>query len=180
MMIKTKLIGISGCTNGGKTTLSKKLIAEFKNCVYLQQDDFYYPRTEQYLDYIPELESFNFDVISAINMEKFHQEVRRLIDMNIYDYIILDGFILFEDKKLYNMLDRRYFLYLNKEDCLRRRISRNYKSIDTPNYFDRCVWPEFLKYKAKCEANYKDIVYINGSNSVDYIFNYVLNDIKDI
>jgi nicotinamide/nicotinate riboside kinase len=179
-MIKTKLIGISGCTNGGKTTLSKKLSAHFKhNSIYLQQDDFYYPRNGKYLEFLDELDSFNFDVISAINMDMFHQELKRLIDLSQYEYILLDGFLLFEDRKLYHMLDKRYFLHLSKEECLRRRISRNYKTVDTPNYFDKCVWVEYLKYKQKCEMTYDQIVYLNGSNSPDEIFNFVLNDIAN-
>jgi len=33
----SKLVGITGCTNGGKTTLSKRLIAKYPNSYYLSQ-----------------------------------------------------------------------------------------------------------------------------------------------
>lgn len=179
MSNKTKIIGISGCTNGGKTTLSKRLLASLPNCTYLSQDDFYHPRDNKHLEYLPELDSFNFDVISAINMEKFHERLRQLIESD-YDFIILDGFLLFEDSSLYNMLDVKYFLYLNKDECLRRRQNRNYKSIDTPNYFEKCVWVEFMKYKQKCELIFTDIAYIDGSWSIDEIFFRVLNDLNNL
>lgn len=177
-MNRTKLIGISGCTNGGKTTLSKKLQKALKTSTYLTQDDFYFPRDSDHLEFIDELNSFNFDVINAIDMDKFHAELKNAIDSEKYEYIFLDGFILYEDEKLYNMLDKRYFLFLNKEECLRRRLSRNYKTIDTPNYFDKCVWPEFLKYKQKCTMIFENINYIDGSRSIEDIFNTVLNDLK--
>ena len=172
-MVKTKIIGISGCTNGGKTTLSKRLQKEFKNSAYLSQDDFYHPRDSKHFTYLPELDSFNFDVITVINMDKFYQELKKLIVLEKYDYIFLDGFLLYEDEKIYNILDNRYFLLLDKEECLRRRLSRNYKTVDTPNYFEKCVWVEFLKYKQKCQIKYSEITYLNGHDLPDVIFNLV-------
>jgi nicotinamide/nicotinate riboside kinase len=177
-MVQTKLIGISGCTNGGKTTLSKRLQKEFPNSTHLSQDDFYYPRDSKHYTYIPELESFNFDVISVINMEKFYQELKKLILSEKYEFIFLDGFLLYEDEKIYNLLDKKYFLSLDKEECIRRRASRNYKTIDTPNYFEKCVWVEFLKYKQKCQSKYKDIIYLNGHDTADQIFDLVKSQIS--
>lgn len=174
---RPRIIGITGCTNGGKTTLSKKLLAKYDRSCYLQQDEFYYPRDTDHLEYINDLESFNFDVITAINMDKFRLTLAKLIESGTCDYIFLDGFLLFEDAQVYQMLDRRYFLHLEKEECLRRRVSRNYKSIDTPNYFDRCVWVEFLKYKQMCESKYIDIVYLNGAQSAESIFDLVCTDL---
>jgi uridine kinase len=177
-MSKTKLVGISGCTNGGKTTLTKKLYAEFApHSYHFSQDDFYHPRDAQHLEYIEELDSFNFDVISAINMEKFRQELNKIRESGKYEYIFVEGFLIYDDEKLHSMLDKKYFLHVTKEECLRRRVNRNYKSLDTPNYFDKCVWPEFIKYKQRCEATYNDIVYINGSHSPSEVFMHVLNDL---
>ena len=178
-MPKTKLIGISGCTNGGKTTLSKLLQKAFDHSTYLTQDDYYYPRDTKHYTYLPELDSFNFDVISVINMDKLYLELKKLVASEKYEYIFLDGFLLYEDERIYNMLDSKYFLVLNKEECLRRRSSRNYKSVDTPNYFEQCVWVEFLKYKQKCEQKYDDIIYLDGHESVESIFNLVKGQIME-
>ena len=71
---KTKLIGVSGCTNGGKTTLCKRLLAELPNAYHFSQDDFYHERGSPHYTYIKELDSFNYDVISAIDMKRFHSE----------------------------------------------------------------------------------------------------------
>jgi uridine kinase len=178
-MVKTKIIGISGCTNGGKTTLSKRLQKEFKNSTYLTQDDYYHPRDSNHLTHIPELESFNFDVISAIDIEKFFRELSELILSEKYQYIFLDGFLLFEDERIFNLLDYKYFLLLDKDECLRRRANRNYKSIDTPNYFEKCVWVEFLKYREKCQKKYKGITFLNGLDTPDSIFNFVKSQIQE-
>lgn len=129
---------------------------------------------------MPELDSYNFDTIKAIDMDGFHQELKRLIDSKIYDYIFLDGFLLYEDEKLNKLLDRKYFLHLNMDECWRRRQARNYCFADSFKYFNNCVWPEFLRYKQKCESKYDDIVYINGSDPIENVFGFVLNDLKNL
>ncbi|XP_053512133.1 nicotinamide riboside kinase 1 isoform X4 [Artibeus jamaicensis] len=44
--MKTFVIGISGVTNGGKTTLAKNLQKHFPNCSVISQDDFFKPESE--------------------------------------------------------------------------------------------------------------------------------------
>ena len=152
----------------------------FPGAYYMSQDDFYHKRDSEHYEYIPEAESFNFDVITAIDMKKFHRKLEKIIKSGKYDLIFLDGILLFEDEKLNKMLDRKYFLDLDKEECYRRRQTRNYIIADTAKYFDRCVWNEFSKYKQKCQSTLKNVTYLNGSDTVDNIFNFVLSDIQKI
>ena len=91
---------------------------------------------------------------------------------------MLDGILLFEDEKLLKKLDKKYFVDLDKEECYRRRQTRNYKTLDTEGYFDGCVYPEFLKYKAKCESSLRNVVYLNGADNPDHLFNFVISDLK--
>lgn len=176
-MTKTKLIGISGCTNGGKTTLCKNLLNAFPNSVYLSQDEFYLERNCQNYQFIQEADSFNFDVISAIDMKKFHSNLSKLLYNEKYEYIFVDGILLYEDNKLVNMLDRKYFLDLDKEEAAKRRKNRQYIMKETENYFEICAWNEFLKYKQKCAKNLKNVIYLDGSVSQQEIFNFVLKDL---
>lgn len=188
----TRVIGISGCTNGGKTTLSKKLLLNFPNSFYLSQDDFYFERPDfnnnvaggeaettaaSHYKYIPELDSYNFDVIDCIDMDRFHKELNKLIKLAKYDYIFLDGILLYEDKRLCAMLHKRYFLDLDMETCKERRKNRNYIIPDTGNYFEKCCWQEFQNYKRRCQSNYSNLVYIDATDLPDNIFNFVRNDI---
>lgn len=69
--------------------MAKRLLAKYPNSFYLSQDDFYHPRDSGHLQYIPELQSFNFDVISAIDMKKLHRKLEKLIKSGKYEYIIL-------------------------------------------------------------------------------------------
>ncbi|MBW04333.1 Nicotinamide riboside kinase 1, partial [Eschrichtius robustus] len=44
--MKTFVIGISGVTNGGKTTLAKNLQKRLPNCSIISQDNFFKPESE--------------------------------------------------------------------------------------------------------------------------------------
>lgn len=177
-MFKTKLIGISGCTNSGKSTLCRLLKKELKNAIHISQDDYYHERNESNLTYIPEVDSFNFDEINAINMEKFNREIIALRDSEKYDFILIDGFLIYEDQALSSLLDKKYFIVLNKEESRRRRETRSYKSLDTPDYFEKCVWVEYMKYLKLCKNKHSDIVYIDGTNQPLDSVKFLLNDIK--
>lgn len=182
-MIKTKLIGVSGCTNGGKTTLCKRLMSELANAYHLSQDDFYHERGSSHYTYMPELSSFNYDVISAIDMKRFHAELARLFrSPQRYSYILCDGILLYEDEKLFKMFDKRYFLELPKEECERRRKQRHYAVEDTSDYFDKCAWREYLKYRQKCgveNGHRKNIIFLNGTQKPGALVDYVINDLNN-
>lgn len=177
-MPKTKLIGITGCTNSGKSTLCKHLNNELPNSICIFQDDFYHERNEKNLQYLPEADSFNFDVITAIDMEKFKSELIALKNSEKYEYILIDGFLIFEDKDLSEMLDKKYFILLDKEESRRRRESRQYNSKDTPNYFDKCVWVEYLKYFEMCKVTFSDITFLDGTMSPPDLVKVIVTDFE--
>lgn len=174
-MRETKLIGITGCTNSGKSTLCKNLCKEMVSSIHVSQDDYF---NRENLEYNEEAESFNFDSITAIDMDKFKEEIKSLKNSNKYDYVFIDGFIIYEDKELADFLDKKYFISLNKTESKRRRASRQYNSVDTPKYFDKCVWVEFLKYKKMCKRTYKDICYMDGVKPKQDLVEHVLADLE--
>ena len=60
----------------------------------LSQDDYYHPRDQNHLEFLPEFKSLNFDVITAINMDKLKNELYHLIESNKYK-IFLTFWLLF-------------------------------------------------------------------------------------
>ena len=63
-VMKTLIIGISGVSSSGKTTLSRLLRDIFPNTFVLHEDDFYWPDTQ-----IPEKDGVqDWDCIEAIDV----------------------------------------------------------------------------------------------------------------
>ncbi|CAF1091493.1 unnamed protein product [Brachionus calyciflorus] len=176
MQNKTKIIGISGCTNSGKTTLAKRLQTQLSNSIVLEQDDFYI-RDENSLEYLEEAESYNFDVITAIDVKKMKNQLQSLIDSAKFEWILVEGCFIYDDSFLLEKMDRKYFLFIDKEESARRRKTRVYPTRDTQKYLEKCVWPEFTKYRERCERFYKDIIFIDASGTRDETFNKVYSDI---
>lgn len=97
--------------------------------------------------------------------------------------LILEGFILFKDKVITNLCDRKYFVTLTKEECWKRRTERVYDPPDVPGYFEKAVWPEYLKHEAELmrDKNLCDtITFIDGTKSKEEIFEIIFTDIKEL
>ena len=57
------------------------------------------------------------------------------------------------------MFKKNYFIKCDDNTVRTRRFKRVYDGqVDPPTYFDRYIWPNYLKYKTHCEVNYQDIV----------------------
>ena len=113
-------------------------------------------------------------------MNRLKQKLMDLIKSNKYEYIFVDGFLIFQDKVLANLFDKKYFLLLNKEESRQRRLNRTYRTVDSPNYFDKCVWIEYMKYKQMCELNYEDIVYLDASCSTEQLSRLIQNNLNEL
>lgn len=74
--------------------------------------------------------------------------------------VFIDGFMLFHDRKISNLFDIRLFFHASFETLKRRRESREgYNTVegfwvDPPGYFDKLVWPEYIKNHQHLFENY--------------------------
>lgn len=74
------VIGVSGVTCGGKTTMSKLLKKSFPWARVIHQDKYFYPESYEGHIKLPEIDNhINFDVYSALDMEKMHRDVREIL-----------------------------------------------------------------------------------------------------
>ena len=176
------LVGISGITNGGKSTLSKLLLSHYKNSAYICQDTYFHAKDSGKLEYKPHLNAYNYDVLECVDSEKFLREVDNLIEHTpSYDYIFVDGFMLFMYKDLFRKFDLRLFFTLTKEECFRRRLKRNYKWVGTVEYFEELVWPSYSKYLEYCmQIDSNDIFYLDGAKDMSDTEKFVIEKINNL
>lgn len=173
----TQVIGISGCTSSGKTTLTKLLLLYFDKSTSVSQDDFYFSRYSGQVEYLPELRTYNFDSPQAIDFKRLNSSLVHLIEENKYQFIFVDGSLIYSNDELCELINKKYFIVLNKEECLRRRLTRTYLSTDPGDYFEKCAWPEYLKYRESCLNKHNDIVYLDGSRLVEENLELLIDDI---
>ncbi|XP_043916780.1 nicotinamide riboside kinase 1 [Protopterus annectens] len=191
--MKTLIIGIGGVTNGGKTTLATRLKQKLPNCMVVSQDDYFKPDSEIEID---EYGVKQYDVIDAVDMEAMmahvcawisnpkehlnskcdHLETNSENWKEVY-ILIVEGFLLYNYRPLDDVIHKRYYLCIPYDVCKSRRSSRSYNPPDPPGYFERYVWPLYMKNKLEMEQHSQGLVYIDGTKSKDEIFFMVIDDI---
>ncbi|XP_006869101.1 PREDICTED: nicotinamide riboside kinase 2 [Chrysochloris asiatica] len=186
------IIGIGGITNGGKTTLTNRLLKSVPNCCVIHQDDFYKPQDQIR---IGEDGFKQWDVLESLDMEAMLSTVQAWIrsphkfarahgvsvppEASDTQILILEGFLLYSYKPLVDLYSKRYFLTVPYEECKRRRSTRKYTVPDPPGLFDGHVWPMYQKYKQEMEAKGVEVVYLDGTKSREELFYQVLEDIQN-
>lgn len=171
-----KIIGISGVTNGGKSTLSRMLLNELKRSAYICQDKYFHSRDSGKLEYSAELNSHNYDCIEAIDTEAFYKDLNEILNKSdLYDFLIIDGFLLLRFENL--SFERKYFFTLSKSQCLQKRLNRNYKTVGSLDYFESLVWPTYTDYYDYCKSKHSDIIYLDGNEPIENTYNYVKTEL---
>lgn len=184
------VVGISGATCSGKSTLAVKIRENFPGSVMVRQDDYFLPPDDSRHVKVTELNHVNWDVITSLDMQKMHSDVLRILESRGKDAVhlgkgvlILDGFLLFKHKAIADLCDRKYFLTLTKEQCWERRRNRTYEPPDVPGYFDKVVWSEYVEYKSEIARDNKlcaSITFIDGSKHMEEIYETVSKEISQL
>ncbi|XP_048360233.1 nicotinamide riboside kinase 1 isoform X2 [Sphaerodactylus townsendi] len=191
--MKTLVIGIGGITNGGKTTLARRLKEQLKNCTIISQDNFFKSQSEVAVD---EHGFLQYDVLDALHMKEMVASIHTWIanpegcalpgqSSNIHNkqketdccILIVEGFLLYNYRPLSDIWNKKYFLTIPYEECKKRRSTRIYNPPDPPGYFDGHVWPMYLKHKREMEENGTDIVYLDGTKLQDDLCSRICSDI---
>lgn len=163
------VVALSGVTCGGKSTLAKKLSNELKHCEVLNQDKYFYPDDSPNHVKVDNIDHNNYDNLGCLDMEKMFKDVKDILSTEVSiknsterPVLVLDGFIILNYKPIADLCHLKYQIYLDKDECYRRRILRTYLPPDCPGYFEFCAWPEYLKYNEEVKSM-KDVTFLDGT-----------------
>ena len=144
--MKSLIIGIAGGTGSGKTTVTNKILEHIdRNRVDVIQHDSYYKDLSAHGGKRPE--EINFDHPSSLETDLLIRHITDLKegrggDIPIYTFtthrrmdttrhmdpreiIIVDGILIFTDKRLRDVMDIRIFVDTDADERLLRRIRRD-------------------------------------------------------
>ncbi|XP_032522120.2 nicotinamide riboside kinase 2 [Danaus plexippus] len=187
------VIGISGVTCGGKTTLADKLKEALHPVYVFHQDRYFYSDDSPKHVRCEGLDHNNYDILSALDMdamyrdvigtmrgaERAHSQGGRAAPGKLHvpgkKFLVIEGFTVLNYTPLMDICDYRYYLVLEYGECFSRRALRLYEPPDVAGYFETCVWPEHLKYRAQIERDPR-VTILEGAGSDP--FYVVMADLK--
>ncbi|KAL3866375.1 hypothetical protein ACJMK2_043678 [Sinanodonta woodiana] len=181
------LIGISGTTNSGKTTLAIQLVQKIPGCDIIHQDQYFVTPGDRRLEYVPEVNHHNWEAYSALDMDKMTYDVKarkKLLEKSHGSgpvILLVEGFNFYGYHPVAALMDKKYFLKVSRDVCLERRRKRTYNPPDPPHYFEKVVWPMYEKHLKDIEDQ-DEIVYFDTSkeNSLDDICRTIHSQIEKL
>ncbi|CAG2193745.1 NRK1_2 [Mytilus edulis] len=177
------IIGISGPSNSGKTSLTSCLKKSLPGSAHICQDDYFHPPGDDRLTWIPEVQHHNWEGNVFFIRHGFYgqrcKKIKEIFMEEVQDkpsILLVEGFTIFNYGPLNELFDKRYFLVTSKETCQQRRLTRDYDPPDVPGYFDKVVWPHYKQTYSEITGRV-DINFIKEGMSKEEIFTQVKNDI---
>lgn len=143
-MEQARIIGISGGSGSGKTTIVRKISEIVSDFVFLPQDAYY--KSAEFISN-RNITAFNFDHPEAFDSDLLHRHLRELkrrkpVEMPQYDFvhhrrmeetirlepgklIIFEGIMIFFEKRIRDLIDLK--IYVDTPDDIRfiRRLQRD-------------------------------------------------------
>jgi uridine kinase len=140
-MKRNTLIGITGRSCSGKSTLAEKLNAKVENSTHFDIDDYIINASRFNYDSPSELEfeavqtlSYNFKKLKeATNIElpifdfKRRAKLEDTLKIAPAKFIIAEGTISFWHEDIRNLMDLKVFIDVPNKVCLKRRVDRSIK-----------------------------------------------------
>ncbi|KAI1296770.1 Nicotinamide riboside kinase 1 [Halotydeus destructor] len=182
------VIGISGYTNSGKTSLCRKLKEKYEDAVIVGQDQFFREVDDPnhvWVEVTPGKLHQNWELHSAINWNLFEKEIQRILSSKPSSspgLLFLEGHVIFNHRPFKKLFHERFFLELTEEECRRRRYTRTYDPADPENYFDSVVYPMTISNRQDFESYHDagEIQFIDGSRPQEIISEQITNRIEQL
>ena len=191
MRKKPIIIGVTGGSGGGKTSVSKAILANFQDqkIAMIQHDSYY--KDQSHLTF-EERVSTNYDHPLAFDTDLMIEHINELIagrpvDIPIYDYtlhtrsektyrqepqdvIIVEGILVLEDKRLRDLMDIKLFVDTDDDIRIIRRIKRDMeergRSLDSVIEQYTSVVKPMVHQFIEPTKRYADIIIPEGASNV--------------
>ena len=143
---KPIVIGVTGGSGSGKTSVSRKILANFPDLTICKIDQDYYYKDQSHMPFEERLKT-NYDHPFAFDTDLLIEHMNKLINFEsieepVYDYenhtrsdktihqepkdvILIEGILILEDERLRDLMDIK--VYVDTDDDIRiiRRIKRD-------------------------------------------------------
>jgi len=180
---KVVVLGISGPTRSGKSELANHLGSYFQlpSSLILHQDKFWKPPHSRPV--IPHTNKKNMESPDSVDWKSLCSaliKAQKSAQRDGYPLVIVEGFLLFTNFSVVELLNLKIFLTIPKHTCFERRSATKWAH---PNEFNNLIWPEYVKHnqkvlsrflKQKEEKTKIDFVVLDGKDRIDNIFNMAL------
>lgn len=184
------IIGISGPSASGKSLLANTIVNELgsEQVVVISEDAYY--KDSSHLPFA-EREKTNYDHPDAFDHALLCEHLSRLrqgesVNIPIYSHsqhirlpetrhigqhaiVVLEGILLFSDKKLRELMDIRIFMSTPLDICLTRRMKRDvverHRSFESVlHQYETTVRPMYLQF-IEPSSRYADIIVPRGGEN---------------
>lgn len=191
MLKKPIIIGVTGGSGGGKTSVSRAILDSFPNAriAMIQHDSYYKDQSHMSLE---ERVKTNYDHPLAFDTDFMIQQLKELlagrpVDIPIYDYkkhtrsnttfrqdpqdvIIVEGILVLEDERLRDLMDIKLFVDTDDDIRIIRRIKRDMmergRSLESIiDQYTSVVKPMYHQF-IEPSKRYADIVIPEGVSNV--------------
>lgn len=180
--MKPLVIGVGGRSCSGKSTVAKELETKYKGeFLHIDQDKFFKIeadnwespealRFDKLIETIKNLkENKNTAIPTHKSTEKFDREVKP------HSIIIIEGFLLFANKELNELIDKKIWVEVSDENLFNRRVKRA-EGFCKPGYIMNTVIPESKKYE-EMQKREADLI-IDGNKPKDEMAKEVENQLR--
>lgn len=191
MLKKPIIIGVTGGSGGGKTSVSRAILDSFPNAriAMIQHDSYYKDQSHMSFE---ERGKTNYDHPLAFDTDFMIQQLKELlagrpVDIPIYDYkkhtrsdktfrqdpqdvIIVEGILVLEDERLRELMDIKLFVDTDDDIRIIRRIKRDMmergRSLESIiDQYTSVVKPMYHQF-IEPSKRYADIVIPEGVSNV--------------
>lgn len=184
------VVGVSGVSCGGKTTVATGLLAWLnkseQNATVVTQDDFYKPASELPMNTFTNF--LEFDEPESVRMDLIKQKIEEWLDEPVEldqedaQILIVEGTMIFTDPSICDLCDLRYLVHVDFEVAKYRRSLRNYPIPDPVGIMAQNIWPKYIKHREvfmQLKSKYNFMCkQIDGTVQVEQTIAGILLDVK--